>query len=109
MNEKDFLAIQKEWAKRLRESGFNDIEDFKGRLKSPDKRTIAFQNQERIREFHIQLADYLATFAVPELHKQILEMYTQGEYAVRIAKKLNYSERWIRKIIKRYQKEITGF
>lgn len=105
----DLKKLKARWYKKLEKSGFEDIEDDKGRLKSPDKRTLNFKNQESIRSFYLALDSFLEeNGSLPRLHRKVLALSSKGVYTRDIAKRLKYSERWIKKIIAKYRNLILG-
>lgn len=105
---KDFKALNAEWQTKLQDAGFQDHEDKKERLKQYDRRTIAFENRERIKEFFLELDSYITnTPDIPLEHKYILELFScgvhvQGEQG--IAKRANRSRDWVHKVISHYKK-----
>lgn len=101
---KSLKELKRQWDQILNESGFEDIEDSKGNLKSKDRRTISFDSRNIILEFHLSLSEFLETTdKLPPLHRKILELYSCGIYIKVIAQKVECSDRWVRKIIKDYQ------
>ena len=58
---------------------FHDIEDSSGNLEQYDRRTMAFENKDRILDFFLTLDSYLTNTAdVPPKERKILELYSQG-------------------------------
>lgn len=85
-----FLKLQSEWYQKLRESGFQDIEKSDGYLKSYDRRTIAFENRDRIMKFHTDL-EHILYWRAPDvgpltLAHTILLLYCQGVKLIQIEK-----------------------
>lgn len=97
------------WYDLLKKDGFVDIEDSRQRLKNKDHRTIGFQNQEIIRNFFLALDSYLITAELEPLHRNILQLYTQGIFLKEIARRVGRSEPRIRQIIKHYKEVIIAF
>lgn len=102
---KEFLKLQKEWKDKLKQSDFVDIEEASERLKYPDKRTIAFNNRDMIASFYSELGHMIETRDIPAKDKNILELYCQGTYVVRIAQSMMMSRHAVHRIIKKYKKE----
>lgn len=71
--------LQREWDERLAAEGFKDIEDRKGRLKGPNKRTKAWASADATAEFYALLDVYLQERTeLSRLERRILELYAQG-------------------------------
>ncbi len=102
-----FKKINKEWRKRLKNDGFQDIEDASENLEQYDRRTIAFENRDRILEFFLKLDHYLTnTKGIPKKHRQILELYSAGTYIKGpngIIEQTGLSDKQVRNIIKKYK------
>lgn len=107
-NPKELLRrLQADWYQRLRSSGFKDIEDLRGNLKSYDRRTIAFENREEIADYFRRVEHYLQNH--PDLrgdHLRILTLYSQGIFIKAIAKDVGKHRCTVMEIIKRYKKLI---
>ena len=108
-------ALQAQWNAKLKASGFEDIEDSAGRLKSPDGRTIAFESQELIRDFFLSLSSWLndkdSPADVPADHRKILELYINGVHVKGengICEQTGYSDRGVRYVIEKYSKPFQG-
>lgn len=107
---KEFKQLEKEWYDKLAKSGFEDIEDSHGCLKSQDKRTIAYQNQIQIRDFFLNLDTLLShDYGMPKFDRRVLELFSEGVYIKVIAKKVRRSDRTVRSIINRYKALIDTF
>lgn len=92
LTKKELEELTKEWYNKLKKLGFNDIEGKNEVLFQPNRRTIAWLNRDRIRDFFFCLDAYLQTEKdLPMRHRKILEMWTEGIYHVDIAKKLEIS------------------
>jgi len=105
----EFLKLQSHWYELLRQQGFKDIEDKKGRLKQKDKRTIAYQNKDSIEAFFTELGFYLSEhLEIPKLDREILELYAQGIYIIHIADEVNKSRWKVIQVIKKYKKIILN-
>lgn len=106
---RDLHLLTAEWAKRLKESGFEDIEDKKGRLKSYDRRTINFDNRDMIRDFYLALDAFLAIAQeLSPKHRRILELYSCGIHSKVIAEKVDLGRTQVWAILKKYKKQILG-
>ena len=108
----EFKRLNDEWAKKLKDSGFKDIENKDETLKEPNTRTIAFQNRDKILDFHLKLSSYLNSRAkIPDDHRKILELYNNGVYITgvnSIVEQTGYSKRGVLYLLKRYKKKILG-
>lgn len=103
---KDYLELQREWNLKLKESGFVDIEDAKNRLKTPDSRTQNFQDREALLNFFLELDCYLQHNDLPEKHRRILELYSQGLRLNQISIAQSISLTVIKDVISKYKKKI---
>lgn len=101
--------LVKFWYNQLKSNGFKDIEDEKQRLKQKDNRTQAFKEQEAIRIFFQDLDFYLSsqTDLIP-MHREILELYSDGVFVTNIAKKVNRSRTRVKQIIAIHKGIIKG-
>jgi hypothetical protein len=106
---KDFKALKSDWDRRLSQSGFKDAEKPSGELRSPDLRTIAWQNRDAIRDFFLALDTYLSTNPdMTPAHRVILEAYSQGTHVKDIVKTSGLSHTTVFSIIRRYKTLILG-
>ncbi len=97
------------WTKKLAESGFQDIEDKKGNLKQPDRRSIAFDNRDLIRDFFIRLDHFLTENKdIPILHWQVLTLYSEGLYIPKICNLVGKGRTFVCKVILYYRNLLTG-
>lgn len=104
MWKKEFMELKAEWDKKLKESGFHDIEDLHGRLKSHDIRTKAFIDRNAILEFFLALDTYLEqTKDLPSVERRILELYSCGIHIKQIAIKLDLGRTKIKDTIRKYR------
>jgi hypothetical protein len=95
--------LRREWYKRLKLEGFEDIEDSKYRLKNPDNRTIGFQNRGLIMDHIDGVLEWLCSEPdIPKRDKVILSLYCEGSYIKQIAKSVNLSRWTVRKVIRKY-------
>lgn len=102
-----FRELQSRWYDKLKESGFNDIENKKEKLKEYDRRTIAFDNRDAIRDFFIRLDHFITkSHTLPPPHKKILELYSNGLYLSEIAQQMNCSRSKIKLVVYHYKKLI---
>jgi DNA-binding NarL/FixJ family response regulator len=73
------LQLRREWNRRLAASGFEDIEDEKGRLKRMTDRQKPAAVMEATAAFYTLLDAYMiATKELTRLERRILELYSQG-------------------------------
>lgn len=103
------MSLRNEWYLKLRLSGFKDIEDSKGNLKSHDTRTIAFQNRDMIRDFFTELGHYLSQYPeIPDMHRTVLSQYIEGVHIKKIAAIVGRTPRTVGEIIKIYRDRILA-
>lgn len=109
LKQNNYNKLKRIWNKKLLKSGFTDQENIHGELKQPEKRSLAWANQDRIREFYLNLDEYLTKVeSIPELHRQILEYYTQGVYIVKICKLVKRSRTTVKTVIAKYKRIILA-
>lgn len=108
-----FKKLQKEWASKLKESGFDDLEDSKENLKPDgDRRTVAFENRDAIRDYYRKVDSYLTnTKNIPKKHRKVLELYSEGtpiegDNGIAVQTGLHYQG--VHFVIKKYQKIILN-
>jgi len=108
----DYESQRKKWYKKLEKSGFEDIEDKSGNLKQYDRRTIAFDNREKIQAFFLKLDSYLTnTKDIPPKHRKVLELYSAGVHVKGkhgIAKRTRVPVRTINSWLKKYKEIINN-
>ena len=104
-------SLQQEWAQKLKDSGFNDIENKKGQIKTPDLRTQNFQDREILLEFFLSLDNYLTntTDSIHPAKRRILELYSAGTYIKVIAKTMSLSTATVKNVIKHYKDQVLRF
>lgn len=74
-----FKALQKEWAKKLEDSGFKDIEKEDESLSKKNSRTNAFRSYAQTKEFYDLLDKYLARSVTMSFRdRMVLTLYAQG-------------------------------
>ena len=112
---KDCKALQKQWYKKLEQSGFEDHENARGDLKQPDERTIAFENRDKMLYFFTKLDSWLNDVEnpakIPDKHREVLELYSQGIHiqgANGIVERVGRSDRTIRLWLKYYKQLILS-
>lgn len=109
INPQQLKAMTKEWAGKLADSGFVDIEDRNGNLKQYDRRAAAFQDREQVLDYFLKLDAYLQSDAkIKARDRAVLSLYTEGISIVAIAKKLKKHKRTIFYTIKRHEKNFIG-
>lgn len=101
--------LQKKCYQKLKDSDWDDIEDLKGRIKPHDRRTSIFDDREEIREFFLTVDSFLNHAAqLPEEHRLVLELYSQGLHIRQIAFKLECGRTKIHGIIKYYKQVLLA-
>ncbi len=106
--------LKAEWDLRLKQDGFNDIEDARGNLKVHNRRTIAFDFRDDIRDYFIALDHYITRHEediaskIPNMHLQILKLHSSGMHNCEIQKVVKYGQTKIKKILRHYKKIILN-
>lgn len=100
---KTFSELAKEWAKKLADSGFLDVEDPKGNLSTKNSRTSAFATKECTEEFYSSLQQYLNTSEINERDRTILELYSSGTYIKHISEKSGWSGTTVKNVIRKHK------
>lgn len=107
--DKTYAELKAIWDKKLKDSGFEDIEDSHGRLKQPDTRTISFQNRDTFLDFYLALDTYLETHKdIPPLDRRVLELHSCGIPNVEIAKRVGRGKTQVKVRIRKYRRIILG-
>lgn len=105
----DPKILQQLWQQKLKDSGFEDIEDSKGRLKQYDRRTQAFDNRDMVLEFYSRLDEFLNTCqTLDATHRRILELYSDGVHNTVIQTQIGLSRARIQQILRMYRLKIMG-
>lgn len=100
---KEFKALDAEWKAKLEEEGFQDLEKRKD-FSQWNRRTIAYQNSETIRDFFIRLDHFLTEHPeIPDLHRKILSLYSEGRIVRHICRLVGRSYTTVRNIIRKYK------
>ncbi len=100
----EFRQLQTEWKAKLAQEGFKDAEYPSGKLRDHDRRTIAFENRERIADFFRQLDDFITHSQVLSDHERtILSFYSDGKRVREICKLVDRSYTHVRNIIRKYR------
>lgn len=112
----EFKKLFKKWNKKLKDSGFEDAEDFNLTVPLPyDWHNFRFKKFDpqvmEERQIHFQQArDMLNTFPFKNVtHKRIWELYSEGETLRAISKILNskkYKKSTVGNIINAIKKEM---
>jgi hypothetical protein len=109
LSQSEFSKLRDKWYQKLEDSGFRDIETTRGNLRQYDRRTIAFENRDSIREFFIRLDHFLTEErSLPSLDRQMLSLYTQGQLVKEICRVTQKSHYVVNKILTKYKKLLTG-
>lgn len=107
---KEFRALEREWRDRLAESGFDDLEDHRGRLRQYDRRTQAFTNRDRVLEFYRKLDHYLAgNPPISEIHRKILQLYSEGKSGPEIVKAVGRCRRQVQAVFSSIKRRLCNF
>jgi len=101
---KSFKKEKAKWNKKLEKSGFIDIEDARGNLKSKDNRTSNYRDRENVRYFFGILDWFMNCYqSMPKFDRRVMQMYSDGEYVKDIVKCSRSSDKHVRNVIKRYR------
>lgn len=97
-NSKEFLALQEKWYKKLKKSGFEDVETPDGKLKEWDSNFFRQQYdgiKVKAKERYYQLAgQFLHSHRFKNrLHRKIFKLHSQGFNKVEILKLINTEDR----------------
>jgi DNA-binding NarL/FixJ family response regulator len=107
---KEFKNLQSKWYAKLAKEGFKDQEDAKENLIQQDRRTIAFDNRDMLRDFFLSLSAYLVHNRVPTRDRKILELFSQGIHIKGkngIVEKTGWSDKTVRNVIKSYKNKLS--
>lgn len=109
MKKGSYQALKAEWDAKLKDSGFEDIEDSKERLKTPDRRLISFGNRETLLNYYLALDSYLNTKTdLPDRDRRILELHSAGIHLKQIALKTEVPYRTVKWLIAKYRNIILN-
>jgi hypothetical protein len=103
---KKFKRLNSLWLRKLARSGFIDIETASGALKNYDRRTIAWENRQRIETFFRALDSFLIEAKLPAKDKKILELYSQGIRIAEISVRSGMNRFAIHKLIQQYKRQV---
>jgi hypothetical protein len=106
--DKKFIKLKCEWYSKLKDNGFKDLEDTHGRLKQPEKRTIAYNNKERIFNFYMLVGEYINQEPLKPKHKLILYLWSQGRKVREIQAILGKPYSWLHLVIGKHKKIIKS-
>lgn len=95
--------LKKVWYQILKDRGFVDIEEESGAIKTYDRRTIAFDNRQKILDFYLDLSAYIQNNELKSLDKRILTLYGEGYFINEIAFIVGKSRQWTNQIIKKHK------
>lgn len=103
----DFKKLKEFWYQKLEESGFKDIEDNNGYIKTPNSKNNAFHAREDIRDFFIALDHFLnESKSIKGKHRSILEMYSNGFKYTSISKTLKVPYSTVCWVIYKYRAKV---
>lgn len=106
-NTEKFKKLNESWQTKLKENGFEDIEDSKGRLKQYDRRTQAWENRDSVEEYYNLLGDYLNKMDdLQRLDRKILESHLDGLKYETIAFEVYRSVAHVKNTIHKHRKII---
>lgn len=106
---KKFIEIDTEWKEKLEQSGFDDIEDEKGNLRTPDCRTQNFVDRVAIAEFFRRLRWHLSDHSdIPEKQRQILELYAEGTKIKKIASEVRVSRQYVGQVVQKFRENLIA-
>lgn len=109
INPQQLKAMTKEWAGKLADSGFVDIEDRNGNLKQYDRRAAAFQDREQVLDYFLKLDAYLETNQnIKPRDRKILTLYTNGAWIKDIVKQIKVDHKTVYTTIKAHEKNFIG-
>lgn len=100
----EFRSLNREWRRRLKDDKFPDCEDEHGNLKQKDIRTIAWVNREHTHDFFRGLDQLIQTYELPEQHRQILQLYSQGTYIKDIAIRIGRGRTLVKGVVRQYKR-----
>ena len=104
-----FKDLQSQWYKKLKQNGFNDIENSKEEISSINRRTARFDDRDLVLSFFISVDHFITENPdLPKLHRQILVHYSDGIKLIEIAPKVKKSVIRVKQIISRYRKIILS-
>lgn len=106
MANQQYEKLKVKWDKKLKDSGFEDIENKDGSLKSStDPRTIATAMRDGRAEYYNQAGNFLNTFSFPKPKEQLIwYMHCNGDAFRYIAKVVGVTFYEVRTIVVKYQK-----
>lgn len=106
----DLESLKKLWYDKLKNTGFVDLEDENQNLYCPNVRTIAYENQEVIREFFLRLDEYLTSNfnSIKPMHRIVLELYSSGARIKFIADQIKRSRQRVHQIIAQHRKALKN-
>jgi hypothetical protein len=95
---KNFKELNAIWKEKLKESGFEDIENEHGQITEFNPRSNAFKMRNATEEFYNLLRTYLNTAVIPNRDRAILELYLEG-FPVQGAKSIMSETGWSRRTV----------
>ena len=103
----EFKILKQKWEEKLALDGFSE------NLKELQKKTILYQNRERILDFFMKLDEYLYKCRkIPQTHRKILNLYKEGIHIAGkngIEQQTGLSNSGIRKIINIYKIRVLKY
>lgn len=101
--------LRREWADKLAQSGFVDIEDTHGNLNKIHTRAAAWEMGEETLAYFSLLSSYLEdNKQLSRLERKILEMHSEGVHRPDIAHEVYRSLGYIKLILARHRKRFLN-
>jgi|GEM_PF-5044513 len=97
-----FLKLKREWDKKLKESGFKDIESDTSKTPRLKKNTSDFENKRAFEVFY-EFSLKKSNFKKP-VHRAYFKLYCEGLTYKAIAESLKRDKTTIFEVVKRYKK-----
>lgn len=111
----EIKQLQEHWYKILEKHGFIDIEK-NNKLKVHSaimiqnlQKTKRFHDRDAVSEFYSRLNDYLNHNKLNPLHRQILELYSEGLKYQDIADRVDRCQSRVRQIVASYRWKVSTF
>lgn len=96
---KEFKKLSQAWRKRLKEDGFEDIENAKNIPKQ-----FSSHDSEETRNTFIQLDHFLYYYPdMPRQERRVMELYSNSVMVKDIMRRISRSRSTVQRIIKRYK------
>lgn len=101
---KKFQKQVDHWKQVLKDTGFVDIEDDHGNLKTGEMRTNALRSPDKTLRFFLTLDHFMMCYPqMPRFEKKVMQMYSDGMHLKKIKAKTKATFWRIKSIIKMYK------